>query len=451
MTTDPLRSLDGIEPPDRWEHIALRAAASGPGALQDAPAPVADGSSGRRPVALAAAMVLVVAALAGALAIRAHQPGAPDRAAGQGDPADIWGHRWQLVRVDVAGGSVTDQLLNSQGDPVVLDASTRGTIAIVPCNQQTADAVIRGGRLRLSGGLTTAMGCGDPLESWIRLDRSRIQVRGDALVLQGHLPPHATYRFVRTDRMPVWQQFWNRSWRVTSTVDRSGTTWKPRAAKGPVLDAQERGRLTLGVCGRARARFRDGRLWVSTTWAGMPNLQLCPYGPDRQGPGTVKDVMGGHRSVVEVRGRWLTIRSSAGELRATATSANAPAELFGHRWAVVDVSGLGTPDVPRAGFVLTASGEPGRTTVTVPGCATKVGGEAALRRGVLRIDVAPPNSTARCREALDQRSSGELALAEWFRGFFAQDLSVLVLGQRAMLSADDDPPYAEVSLVRLDP
>jgi heat shock protein HslJ len=246
MTFD-LRSLDAVDAPDQWDDIVTRAADGSTDGLTVAPEP----TGGARPRLLAvAAVLLVVAALAAALVLRPGDSGRLD------DPAAIWGHRWQLVRLDVAGGTVDEQLQTIHGDPVVLDATSEGRLVTEVCNRFTVDADLQGDQLRFDPPGPPAIHCPDELDDLLALlftSSATVEVDGSRLVLRTpeapwhrilepapdpFLPPQASYAFVRSDAVPpgdssgpsdpVPDGFFGHRWAMVQALDDGVRLAQPR-------------------------------------------------------------------------------------------------------------------------------------------------------------------------------------------------------------------------------
>lgn len=433
---DLLRALDAVEPPDQWDDIVARSLADD--GHDDLMVPSSTLVRSRRPLAVAA-VVLVVVALAAALALG---PGrGSDRAGG---PNQIWGHRWQLVRVDAAGGAITTNLTGGEG-PVVLDLRTPGEFRIAPCNILHGEAHLEGDRFRITEGFSTAGGCLDPLESLIQLDGARASIDGDQLTMTQAKDPTATYTFIRTDALTPAEEFWGRRWRITSGEDASGEPWKEQPEQGPVIDAIDRGRLEIDTCRRVGADARiegdPGRLALDGTWKTL-RTGSCQGRP-------MDDVIWGvfthPDTTVSIDGERFAVRSSGGSIRGVMTGlpSQGPTALFGHRWGVALVLEKAEPiDVPR-GYVLTAAEGP--LGIEVPGC--EVRGPASIGADdLVTVDIQPVPEQVHCADAVDPRYKGGLALGEWFREFFAEPVEVTVIGDRALLHR----PGRSVALVRLD-
>lgn len=162
---DPMRALDPVVPPDRWDDIV--GATSRP-AVEPVPSPAA-GNGARRPLLLAAAIVLVVAGVGGALALAGRDDGgdevtttpAAEAIEGADDPAGIWGRSWELVRVTLNRGDLpVPPRRGEPGGPPTLDLSVEGEISFQACNRSEGAVALEGDVLTATDGMfTTTAGC----------------------------------------------------------------------------------------------------------------------------------------------------------------------------------------------------------------------------------------------------------------------------------------------------
>ncbi|MCU1351314.1 MAG: hypothetical protein JWM05_523 [Acidimicrobiales bacterium] len=287
MSRDPLRALDALDAPDRWDEIMTRAAL--PPAAPDASAG-AQRRWVRRPALLAAAAVVLVA-LAGAMVtvaiVRDHDDGGRHVTANRGGgdpihwtdpPSAIWGPLWSVVRVRVDGKDVRrpDRLL---------DAQTPGSLFFTGCHGG-------GGTVRLVGRTIEAVGdwpaaavaCystgADPTEplsqtllfsSFLR-QRPTVQVSGRQLRLA---TADTEIRLVQHGDRPA--AIWGRKWDVYRIV-RNGRADVPVTATSggqlPVLTAAH-GVIILNGCNGSGGPARlDGAEIVPTSDWGA-TLLLC--------------------------------------------------------------------------------------------------------------------------------------------------------------------------------
>lgn len=437
MTSAPrslLRSLDAVDAPDQWDDIVRRARDGDGGGALVTPLPVEVPGRSRRPLAVAA-VVLVIAALAAALVLR---PGGGSERAGNAD--QIWGHRWQLSRIDAGGGSVTTDLTGPEG-PIVLDTRTWGEFQIQPCNNVHGKAALEGDRFVMSEAFSTMAGCIDPLESLIDLDGARVAVDGDRLTMSRSKEPAATYTFIRTDALTPTEAFWGRHWRVTSGADASGGEWKEDPGDGPIIDATRAGRLQIDTCQQvgADASIDGDRIELDGTWETL----RMGYCQQRSMDDVIRGIFTHPDATVGVDGERFAVRSSGGVVRGVMTGVpvQGPAALFGHRWAVVAVLERDDPVAVPADYVLTATDRP--RSISVPGCPTDYGGGAAVAEdGMVTIVDPIPGAVGSCTSV----DPDVLDIAAWFRTFFTAPFEVAVLGERALLRQQG----RQVALVRLD-
>lgn len=114
-------------------------------------------------------------------------------------PSAIWGHRWQLVRVDVGDASINQELTGATGEPIVLDATEEGTLSIQVCNQMQMKATLAGDPLEITEATQTAAGCTDVLDQFVRFESVRLQVNGTTLVVEQTAGLGAQSTFERID------------------------------------------------------------------------------------------------------------------------------------------------------------------------------------------------------------------------------------------------------------
>ncbi|MEO6628071.1 MAG: META domain-containing protein [Aquihabitans sp.] len=191
---DPLRSLDGLTPPDQWDAIVDRA--SSPAVH----APMVGKSHRLRPL-LAAAVVVALAGVAGGLVLadrdndRLRVSSTPGTGVEAVDPpADALGRLWYLRRFFSKGREVSVPELS--GKPGYgLDLRWPGRVSFAACNGAGGSGVVSGDRLVAEGRwFTTLMGCIGPNgDAEMALDEGMfqflqdnptIEVRGDELTLR---------------------------------------------------------------------------------------------------------------------------------------------------------------------------------------------------------------------------------------------------------------------------
>jgi heat shock protein HslJ len=458
-----IRSLDAVVPPDQWDDIVLRARVPEAGVSGEHGAAVPAGVGDRRAdrtsriIVAAAAAVMVVAGLAVGLAVSGRDA-TPAAGPAMDDPAGIWGHSWQLTRIEAGDGVATDELADGESGPVRLDLRSEGRVSVRACNTFEGALELDGDLLRMGSMTTTAVGCGDPIDTLVStlLDApARVDLRGSTLVLRS-IPPPATdgagaeakhpllvATFVRTDALSAAQQFWGQSWRVTSVADRTGTPKVRPSQEAPLIDTTATGRIQLSTCGHPslRAAIDGDRLVPGGPWAdSQPNHGYCLEAPSDD---VIRAVFRSQDATVAVKGRAVTVTAHEGVVRAVLAPTSFASELFGHEWVIVRALDHDEDQRVPGDFHLTARRDPKQ--VTVPGCLPDVGGPASMDGSTLTVVVLPPSGRGDCSDALGP-NTGWLTLADWFREFFAAPLSVTVIGQRASIEREG----MTVVLLRVD-
>jgi heat shock protein HslJ len=155
-TPDPFRSLDGHEPPADWDAVVARAERP---ADVEPPAPTLLRS---RRLMLAAAALLVVVGIGAAMAVTSADRGGRQHVAARGasgsDPADIWGHRWNVTSITHDGRH--RPVLPARDGALALDARSTGMLAFNGCNGAGGAAHLDGSTVVPDGDwFHTAMGC----------------------------------------------------------------------------------------------------------------------------------------------------------------------------------------------------------------------------------------------------------------------------------------------------
>lgn len=465
MTTERLRALDAIDPPDQWDDIVARAAESG-AASGVADAPLRTGGRRSRRALAVAAVLLVVVAIAGALVLtRPHGGEAPpvdeppvDWPA-KDDPAEIWGHEWQLVEIVAGDAAEREQVHVGDGVPLRLDLSEPGRFSLTACNTWTGEASTSGDLFLPTGGSSTLAACLDPLERLVDLlfsAPSRIDLRGTDLVLtqipdprvDGEAPravgPQLSFGFTRTDALTFREQFWGRAWQVTALAEPGGTEREVDEEGMAPIGATTVGRIDLPECGNPWALFDADTLERQGDWSVWRGS--CPYGPAgheadvRLVRAILTDVDG-----AEVDDGTVEITSPAGTLRARSVPVSTerqPEGLYGDRWVVVAADdGAERVDLP-ADLVLDARGAD--QAVTLPACAGVVGGPSELvEEGVstrLRVERTPESSRGDCYGSLAR-------VFPFFDALFAGEPELVIYGNRASLAIAGK----QVTLMRIGP
>lgn len=224
-TPDKRRALDAVIPPDQWDDIVARADGAELLDLADARD---RGRSSWVLGAAAAVLVLLVAAI-GVVALRDDGDGGGDRIAAEGGDSP-WGARWRLESITENGLERPALTLDDRGAPV-LDLTIEGTVALTACNRGGGEGRIADGRLVLADGfMMTAAGCLGPdetspftymdQESFLRTlmrDRPTVERDGDRIVLTAD--DGRVARFVRVDERDPATMFGRRWTAVAVTVD----------------------------------------------------------------------------------------------------------------------------------------------------------------------------------------------------------------------------------------
>jgi hypothetical protein len=206
--------------------------------------------------------ILIGVAVSGAVVWARSASDPPDSGA-QG----IWGTRWQLVRLDVGDAVIDTGLVGSSGGAVVLDARRSGEMSMQVCNETGGPASVVAGRIELGQWFTTAMGCGDPLETLVRLDGAAIEATSKRLVLRS--PGESGGPAVRSTWVPSGSlapddAIRGRTWSVTEVVGPGGDRQTMGHRIGPVMSLLEPDRVVVTGCGTHSkpGRVVEGRIEV---------------------------------------------------------------------------------------------------------------------------------------------------------------------------------------------
>jgi hypothetical protein len=440
-----LRALDSVEPPEQWDRIVGLAAERSP-ALADAPG--ARTTRRTRGLVVAAALLVVVAIAAGLAASRSGDQGVA------GDPPSaLWGHRWQLVRVDAGDASIDQELTSAAGEPIVLDATVEGTLAIQVCNQMEMKATLDGDQLEIIEEFQTAAGCTDVLDQFVRFESTRVQVDGTTLVVEQTADLGARSTFERIDAGSFLPPLlWGHRWHVTGGSI-NGVELDVEPGSPVVIDARSEGMLVVNTCGGTSAAFAlDGKqLTPAGGW--QERMVRCAPSPKLLLATEVRDLLSGGVELTFTDGGRLQLTSTTGQVQAEPGPTSDPWELWGDpfdpfdpstaRWGVVEALEQAEPRdlVDRPVLTATiASEEPYRTVAISAGCAS-VGGKAEVDEdaGIL-VPLTPWTYEAQdCPDAAKSQS-------RWFEDLLADGPSVVVIGQRARISV----PGRSILLIRLD-
>ena len=349
------------------------------------------------------------------------------------------------MRIDIAGGSVTDSLVGGlSGDPVVLDATRPGQLSMQICAGIRARAAIVRGRLQISASLPTNARCLDPLEDLVRLDGTRVEVDGSTLVLRRTDQPRFRYSFVRTDAATA-LGFWGHTWKIRELTDAGGAAIKGQDTLASndhglgFVDTTRFGRVKIGTCAGpfADASVQGVHLLLASHWATL--TALCKdSGPLPEATQLVQAILSSSPRVHPTGGQ-LVISSPAGRLVATPViyELEGANSLVPHRWMVVEAQAhgkpidlVGYPTLTAAQTAVSVSGEPDPAGGPMTLTSTGNGVEQKMTVGVDPIDRA-------CGSPLcDQR--------RWFDDFFSKQPTLVVIGDRAVMRV----PGAQVLLVR---
>ncbi|HWJ62113.1 MAG TPA: hypothetical protein VNS19_09080 [Acidimicrobiales bacterium] len=350
MTDDRLRTLDALDPPNQWADILARAAAPAEADVVDlAGPPATSGPGDRRRLLVAAAVVLVVVVLAGAIALRGRSD-RTDRADG-GDPSQLWGRKWQLVQVDVGGGSITTELVQPNGDPVTLDARERGTLVLgSPCSLITVGDGGRGGVRVVDGRLDVDWGqvgaCPDPLQDLLHFDGVGVHASEDRLVLSR---PGVRYEFRPVGSLPPETDIVGRRWMATELTANGETVAMPDG-EGTVVDLRTEGEVAVEGCGPATrdGTVEDGR-FVMTPGRWQERMLDCAWVPAVEHAAAIQEIIG-DGATLQRSGPKLVVRSGRGSFEAVTDTSSSPWGLFDDwlipstaRWSIVGATDGGVP------------------------------------------------------------------------------------------------------------
>ncbi len=454
---DPLRSLDGIGPPGRWDDVVARAEEPADEATAEATAGLDRRS--HQPV-LAAAAALAVVALVGGIILAVARDGdgdgrqgvtaVPGPTAGQGadPPAAIWGRTFSLIRLNVdASPSEVGQLadpaarlrfvLGTSDDQGIVEVSGLG------CPHVAEPVAVEGATL-VSG--TIDLGSGDPpcetkdadLVLAVLLERPTIELGGDRLVLRTGTSTLEAAEVSRSDAPPTDtpEAVWNRAWTVTRLVIDGGEehpsgvgSASPTVLRFIREPTAEAGRIE--VCQDAYSATVRGDRLHARALASVLSDPPCPAWPVTQA--LWKMSLGEVR--IEVRGDRLVLRSKDRSIEAVDLSrplGEATAGFFGHRWDVVRVvDGETVRTFP--GAVLTAQTDP--MAVSVSGC-NGAGGPIHLDGDHLRADLPWAHTQKACVPPPGGDQPDLMAQDRWFEAFLRAEPTVAVTadGQTATLT-----------------
>lgn len=422
---DPMRALDEIEPPDLWPEVERRASAapaSSPRAVELDALPSVAPRRGRTWLAAAAVVLLVAGVVAGAML----GGGRDGHGGGRGSELDrspepseqtdeeltdeLFGHRWQLIRVEVGDG-VIDQELLSDGAPVVLDASEPGSLTYQLCDIVDAGLVeVTDGRLEIGTQYSTSAGCTDPLNALVDLMDTAISFDGSQLELTSSDAVARTYRFERTDALAADAGVAGNRWRVTDLVDAEGRELLGPDGDGTTVDLRRPGWVGVEGCastGRP-GEVDDGRIRLGGTDWSSP-FDACASRTSAEAADLVERILEA-TPTAGVVGNRLVVESSVGGFTARPSLEWERAELFGDavrvgsaRWLVVEASDGAGPIEAAEGVVLRFERTGNMATPTealsIEGC-----GERTISFNGLAFESgAPPweDAPAPCTAALD--------------------------------------------------